>query len=115
VKANLTATVSDQPPAGQLITKNTFKHNAHVVTGWGTMMQGQTKKYSFCFALFGFGQKKKEDFLRLAKRILVSFGNQTVSLLFCLGVFASLRNSLFSFAVNMIAGHTTKMGWQIAR
>jgi hypothetical protein len=36
-------------------------------------MQGQTKKYSFCFALLDFGQKKKEDFLRLAKRTLVSF------------------------------------------
>jgi len=40
-------------------------------------MQGQTRKYSFSFALLVFGQKKKEDFLRLAKRTLVSFGNQS--------------------------------------
>ena len=44
-------------------------------TGWGAKMQVQTKKYSFCFDLFGFGQKKKEDFLRMAKRTLVSFSN----------------------------------------
>jgi hypothetical protein len=37
-----------------------------MTTGWGAKMQVQTKKYSFCFDLFGFGQKKKEDFLRLA-------------------------------------------------
>ena len=44
-------------------------------TGWGAKMQVQTKKYSFCFDLFGFGQKNKEDFLRLAQRTLVSFDN----------------------------------------
>jgi hypothetical protein len=42
-------------------------------TGWMAQMQGQTKKYSFCFAPLVFGQKKKEDFLRLAQRTLVSF------------------------------------------
>jgi hypothetical protein len=58
--------VKEQPPAAQFTTNYTTKHNALAVTGWGRKMQGQTKKYSFCFDLLVFGQKKKEDFLRLA-------------------------------------------------
>jgi hypothetical protein len=77
VKANRTTSVGNQPPASQPTAKNTVKHNAWMSKGWRAKMQGQTKKYSFCFDLFGFGQKKKEDFLRMAKRTLVSFGNQT--------------------------------------
>jgi hypothetical protein len=55
-------------------------------------MQGQTKKYSFCFALLVFGQKKKEDFLRLAQRTLVRFDQQTCNFALCIGVFASLKH-----------------------
>jgi len=45
VNANRTTSVDDQPPASQPTAKNTVKHNAHVSTGWGAKMQGQTKKY----------------------------------------------------------------------
>ena len=63
-------------------------------------MQGQTKKYSFCFALLVFGQKKKEDFLRLAQRTLVSFDKQPVTLLLCFGVFEKKRcETPWSFGV----------------
>lgn len=40
-----TASVKDQPPASQLTTEYTVKHNALAATGWGQNMQGQTKKY----------------------------------------------------------------------
>jgi hypothetical protein len=43
------------------------------------MMQGQTKKY--------YPKNEGGDFLRLAKRTLVSFGNQTVTLVLCFSVF----------------------------
>jgi hypothetical protein len=45
------------------------------------------QKILFLFCLFFFGQKKKEDFLWLAKRTLVSFDKQPVTLLLCFGVF----------------------------
>jgi len=45
------------------------------------------QKILFLFCLFVFWQKKKEDFLRLAKRTLVSFDKQPVTLLLCFGVF----------------------------
>jgi len=48
-------------------------------------MQGLTKKYAFCFALLGFWAKKKEDFLRLAQRTLVSFCNQSCNFAFMFG------------------------------
>jgi hypothetical protein len=51
-------------------------------------MQGQTKKYSFCFAFWSL-QKKKEDFLRLAQRTLVSFGNHTCNFAIMFGVFGN--------------------------
>lgn len=61
-------------------------------------MQGQTKKYSFCFDLLFFGQKKKEDFLRLAQRTLVSFGLKSCNFAFCFGVFVkTLILTYFSF------------------
>jgi len=50
--------VGDQPPASQLTTKNAIKHNAHVDTGWGQKVQGQTKKYYLRY--------ESGDFLRLA-------------------------------------------------
>ena len=53
-------------------------------------MQGQTKKYSFCFDLLVFGQKKKEDFLRLAKRTLVSFGLESCNFAIMFGVFGMM-------------------------
>jgi len=57
--------VGDQPPASQPTTKDTIKHNALADTGWGQKVQGQTKKYYLRY--------ESGDFLRLAKRTLVSF------------------------------------------
>ena len=68
-KTGRTINVNEQPPATQFTTNYTAKHNALAVTGWGTKMQGQTKKYDLRY--------EGGDFLRLAKRTLVSFGNQT--------------------------------------
>jgi len=62
-----TIDVNEQPPAAQLTTNNTLKHNADGHTGWGAKMQGQTKKY--------YPRHEGGDFLRLAKRTLVSFDN----------------------------------------
>jgi len=62
VNANRTTSVDDQPPASQPTAENTVKHNAYVSTGWGAKMQGQTKKYSFCFALLVFGKRKRKIF-----------------------------------------------------
>jgi hypothetical protein len=56
-----TMNVNDQPPASQLTTENRVKHNARMDTGWVTMMQGQTKKYSFCFAP-GICKRKRKIF-----------------------------------------------------
>ena len=76
VNANRTTSVGNQPPASQPTTKNTFKHNAYVHRLDGTDARAD-QKILFLFCLFDFWQKKKEDFLRLAKRTLVSFGNHT--------------------------------------
>ena len=43
-KTGRTIDVNEQPPATQLTTNNTLKHNANGHTGWGAKMQGQTKK-----------------------------------------------------------------------
>jgi hypothetical protein len=52
------------------------------------------------FCLFVFWQKKKEDFLRLVKRTLVSFDKQPVTLLLCFGVFEKKRcETPWSFGV----------------
>ena len=66
-KTGRTIDVNEQPPATQLTTNNTLKHNANGHTGWGAKMQGQTKKY--------YPRYEGGDFLRLAKRTLVSFDN----------------------------------------
>jgi hypothetical protein len=44
-KTSNTINVNEQPPATQFTTNYTAKHNALAVTGWGALMQGQTKKY----------------------------------------------------------------------
>jgi hypothetical protein len=99
-----TIPVNDQPPASQLTTGNTVKHNALEVTGWGRKMQGQTKKYNL--------RNESGDFLRLAKRTLVSFGNHTCNfaIMFwciCINLYSLLYFLCFlSFGVNTSAGHT---------
>jgi hypothetical protein len=50
------------------------------------------QKILFLFCLFGFGQKKKEDFLRMAKRTLVNFDNHAFNFALCLGVFVNRRD-----------------------
>ena len=45
------------------------------------------QKILFLFCPFGSGQKKKEDFLRLAKRTLAALATTPVTLLLCFGVF----------------------------
>ena len=68
---------------------------------------GQKILFLFCS---WFLQKKKEDFLRLAKRTLVSFGNQTCNFAIMFGVFGMMifRNLILGMFQDAIKDEVEK-------
>jgi hypothetical protein len=88
--------VNEQPPAAQLTTNDTTKHNACVSTGWGAIAARAGQKILFLFCSW-FLQKKKEDFLRLTKCTLVSIGNQTCNFAIMFGVLEMIDCPEFDF------------------
>jgi len=90
VNANQTTFVGNQPPASQPTAKNTAIHNACMPQAEGQRCKGRPKNTLFVLPFWVFGQKKKEDFLRLAKLTLVSFGLKSCNFAFCFGVFVKI-------------------------
>ncbi|NJL73351.1 MAG: hypothetical protein HC888_18375 [Candidatus Competibacteraceae bacterium] len=97
VEANRTTSVGNQPPASQPTAKNTAIHNACMPQAEGQRCKGRPKNTLFVLTFLVFGQKKKEDFLRLAQRTLVSYDLKTCNFALCFGVFVKTLILCFLF------------------